>query len=174
MGGSSGSSGNNYDAAYNARMASVAEKYVAMAEADQSFWESDFKPMEQEMIAANRELIPAETALQKATMEQQSLALEGREPIRNEMYESALKYNPDDIVDKAVNDVLQSYSGAMASGKRDLATHGVNPNSGRYTALNNDSSINLAKTMGFVKSQARDLAEQTKERKQLNALSVGV
>jgi hypothetical protein len=166
--------GESYDAAYNERMASVAEQYAAMAEEDQDFWESDYKPMEAEMIAANREMIPVETALQKATMGQQMEAMEQREPVRNQIYESALSYNPDNIVDTAVNDVMQSYSGALAAGDRHMASRGVNLNSGQSRAMANDQSINLAKTIGAVKSQARNLAEEMKDKKLYGAMSVGV
>ncbi len=57
--------GDSYDAAYNARMATIAEAQQGMAEEYFQFWQTDYQPMEQAQIAANQELIPHETALQK-------------------------------------------------------------------------------------------------------------
>jgi hypothetical protein len=64
-----GSSGDNYDAAYNARMATIAEAQQRMAEEYFQFWQTDYKPMEQAQIAANLQLIPHETALQKQKLQ---------------------------------------------------------------------------------------------------------
>ena len=65
FGGGGKSSGSNYDVAYNARMASIAEAQQRMAEKSFSFWETDYKPMEAEQIKANREMIPLEVDLKK-------------------------------------------------------------------------------------------------------------
>jgi hypothetical protein len=64
-----GSSGDTYDAAYNARMATIAEAQQGMAEEYFQFWQDSYRPMEQEQIAANRGLIPYETALQTEQIE---------------------------------------------------------------------------------------------------------
>jgi len=61
-----GSSGESYDAAYNARMATLAETQQDMANQSFDFWKSDYQPMEKAQIAANMEMIPVETAMEKA------------------------------------------------------------------------------------------------------------
>jgi len=53
-----GSSGDTYDEAYNKRRATIAESQQGMAEDYFNFWETTFKPMEQEQVQANRDLIP--------------------------------------------------------------------------------------------------------------------
>ena len=68
-GGGGSSSGDTYDAEYNARMATIAESQQGMAEDYFNFWETDYKPMEEEQISANREMIPLETGLQKTQIQ---------------------------------------------------------------------------------------------------------
>jgi hypothetical protein len=59
-----GSSGENYDAAYNARMANIAESQQGMAEEYFKYWQSTYQPMETEQISANQRLIPYQTDLE--------------------------------------------------------------------------------------------------------------
>jgi hypothetical protein len=90
--GSSG--GDSFDAAYNARMASIAEQQQQMAQEYFNFWQTDYQPMEQEKIAANRELIPSETALTKANIEAQQELLPGQTALTKAENEAALSLLP--------------------------------------------------------------------------------
>ncbi|MGD9826872.1 hypothetical protein [Desulfobacter sp.] len=67
-----GGGGNGIDAAYNARMASVAEAQQAIAQKNFDFWESDYKPMEQAMINSNIALIPHETNYQAIKLDNEA------------------------------------------------------------------------------------------------------
>jgi len=73
-----GSSGDTYDAAYNARMATIAESQEGMAEDYFNFWETTFKPMETEQVQANRDLIPYEKALSKEQIQSQRELIPGQ------------------------------------------------------------------------------------------------
>jgi hypothetical protein len=64
--GSSSTSTTTIDYAYNARMAAVAEQEQAMANEYFTFYKSDYQPMERAQIAANVDLIPGQTAAEKA------------------------------------------------------------------------------------------------------------
>jgi len=59
-----GGGGNGIDREYNKRMASIAEAQQNIAQKNFEFWESDYKAMERDQIAANRALIPHETNYQ--------------------------------------------------------------------------------------------------------------
>jgi hypothetical protein len=69
--GGGSSSGDTYDAAYNARMATIAESQQEMAEEYFNYWQDTYRPMETEQIAANRRLTPYETDLQIDTLQSQ-------------------------------------------------------------------------------------------------------
>jgi len=169
MGG--GSSSQGYDAAYNARLASVAEAEQAISQEQMAFWRSDYKPMEQEQIQANRTLIPAETAYRQEQVGQLTQQLKNTAPIRQELISDALEYKPDSIVDTAVNDALQAFAGKYKMADRAMASRGVNPSSGQYLAMNQGQSLDFAKTLGGVKTQARNLAENEKQKRLAQALS---
>lgn len=166
-----GSSSQGYDAAYNARIASIAEAQQAIAQENMKFWRSDYKPMEQEQIQANRALIPAETAYRQEQIGQLTQQLKDTAPIRQALISDALKYQPDSIVDTAVNDALQAFAGKYKMADRTMASRGINPSSGQYLAMNQGQSLDFAKTLGAVKTQARNLADNEKQRRLAQALS---
>lgn len=64
-----GSSGDSYDAAYNRRMATIAEAQQGMADEYFQFWQDSYQPMEQAQIEANVSLIPEETLLRKSQLQ---------------------------------------------------------------------------------------------------------
>ncbi|SOD41712.1 hypothetical protein [Nitrosovibrio sp. Nv4] len=58
---------------------------------------------------------------------------------------------------EAVGDVARGYQGALASNQRAMARMGVNPNSGRFQALNHEINLGLAKdTAGAMNKARRD------------------
>ena len=56
-----GGGGDTYDAAYNARMATLSEEQQDWAREYMDYWRSDYLPMEQAQIEANMALLPLET-----------------------------------------------------------------------------------------------------------------
>lgn len=92
--GGGGSSGDTYDKAYNARMASIAEAQQSMAQDYFDFYKSDYQPMEREQIAANREMIPYETELSKEKIQAEMDLLPGQVALGKAQNESALALLP--------------------------------------------------------------------------------
>lgn len=92
--GGSGGGGDTIDKAYNARMATVAEDYKDLFKDDHDFYTKFYQPMEKEQIAANRELIPLETSLQKATLQSQQDLLPGQTALTKASNEAALSLIP--------------------------------------------------------------------------------
>ena len=86
-----GGSSENYDAEYNARMATIAEAQQGMAEAYFDFWKSDYKPMEEAQIAANIKEIPYQTDLNIATLQAQQELLPGQTALQAAQIETDLE-----------------------------------------------------------------------------------
>lgn len=86
--------GDSYDAAYNARMATIAEAQQGMAEEYFDFWQTDYRPMEQAQIDANMRLIPSETELNIARNEAESSLIPSTTELGIAQNESALSLLP--------------------------------------------------------------------------------
>lgn len=181
-----GGGGDSVDYAYNARMASVAEQAQAISNAQFDFWESDYKPLEQAKIAANLELIPSETELAltqnesalKLTEAQTADSLQAMQefsPVRTKFLEEAA--NGVDIesrVKKAAADAAHSFMNSNQTLARNAGRMGINPNSGRFTAMmNENNSLNQAKTIASAKTQARENAEQENFSRLTSAMNYG-
>ena len=191
-----GGGGATYDAAYNERMATIAEAQQGMAELYFDFWESDYKPMEKEQIAANREMIPYETGLQKEKIQAERELLPGqtaftgeqiaagrellpgqtalaklqtqdstaaineRAPVRTAFYNEALNgIDVESRANRAGADAAHSFASSNNIMRRNSARMGVSPDSGRFTAMQNENSLDRAKMVSGAKTQARTLAE---------------
>ncbi|WP_022667924.1 hypothetical protein [Desulfospira joergensenii] len=92
--GSGGGGGDSFDAAYNARMATIAEDYADLYGEDHDFYKQYYQPMEKAQIAANMELIPSETALAKAGNESALSLLPTQTELTQAQNESALSLIP--------------------------------------------------------------------------------
>jgi len=89
-----GGGGDSYDAAYNARMATIAEKTQGMADEYFKFWQTDYQPFEKAQIAANMEMLPGETALSKAQTESAMSLLPGQTKLTQAQMDSAMTLLP--------------------------------------------------------------------------------
>jgi hypothetical protein len=89
-----GGGGDNYDAAYNARMATIAEAQQRMAETYFDFWKSDYKGMEQAQIQANKQLVPSETNLALAQNKAAASLIPGQTSYAQAEIDSAMKLLP--------------------------------------------------------------------------------
>ncbi|WP_300456616.1 hypothetical protein [Desulfobacula sp.] len=184
-----GSSGDTFDAAYNARMATIAEAQQGMAEDYFKFWEESYKPMEQAQIDANMELIPSETGLNlaqneaalsllpqqtafaSATMADQTAAMKEKAPVRSAFYQEALNgVDVEGRANKAAADAAQAFMGSQATLGRDSSRMGINPNSGRFAAMSNANALNRAKAISGARTAARTNAEQENFGRLTNAM----
>lgn len=87
------------------------------------------------------------------------------QPVEERMVEDASNWDSDErkarMAAEAGADVTRSYQGAEASTNREMARMGVNPNSGRFLALNKESDIAQARdTAGAVNKARRDTETQ--------------
>lgn len=243
---SSSGGGDNYDAAYNARMATLAESQQEMANKVFDFYEAEYQPMESEQIAANRAMIPYETALNKekiqaerdllpsqvelgkatseaaldllpgetalagentqaqrdilpgqtaltigqneaalsllpgqtdltkAKISDEMTAMKEFAPVRTAYFNSAKDgVDIDSRVKRAAADAAHSFMNSDGVMRRNAARMGINPNSGRFTAMTNTNSLNRAKTIAGAKTQARTQAEQENFGRLTSAMNFG-
>lgn len=182
----------SYDAAFNARMATIAEAQQGMAEESFDFWRSDYKPMEQAQIGANLELIPSETELNLAQNqsnlslipEQTELAsaqigdtmtgIGERAPVREKFYQESLTgVDVEGRASRAGADASQSFANANSIMRRNTARMGINPTSGRFADMQNTNALNRAKTVASAQTTARTGAEQENYGRLANAMNYG-
>jgi hypothetical protein len=178
---------NTPDYAYNARMATVAEKEQNIADEYFKFYESYYQPMEKEQIASNRALIPAqtETELQKLNTAQGILGNIREEtqlakPVMAEYYKQALKgINPEEKVQQARADIASSFADEEAGLRREAGRLGIDPNSNRFMGAMANRGIEKAKAIGTASNQARNQVEQINfarlsEANQMNKRNIGI
>lgn len=129
---------NSEDEEYNARMAEIAEAQQRMAEEYYGYYKSYYQPYEKKQIAANTELLPYETGVQK-----------------NALIAGAAALDPAAAMDAASADVAQSYAGVQDSITSSLAKRGVRMDSGQALALQKGTALDRAKAMGAARTGAR-------------------
>ncbi len=86
--------GDSFDAAYNNRMATIAESQQGMAEDYYNFWKESYKPMEEAQINANMDMIPGETDLAIAKNDSALSLLPGQTELAAATNESNLALLP--------------------------------------------------------------------------------
>lgn len=149
---SGGGSSNSYDAAYNARIATLMEEESARG-AERYEWEKQhYQPYEEEMIAANRSLLPYQTA--------NALALQQNVGNLIDPTFAALEkgLNVEGQVGAAVSDVYSAFDKADAQKKTDALRMGIDPTSNAWATKTNN--VDRAKAEGQTRFAARNTLEQ--------------
>ncbi|WP_051677119.1 hypothetical protein [Maridesulfovibrio frigidus] len=181
-GGSSGGGGDGIDEAYNDRMATIYEAQQGMSEKSFDFWETDYKPMEQEQIAANRELIPVQTALAKeqiaSTRELLPLQTEaGKQQlnVRQDFMDEAQKgVDVNSRVSQAEADVKQGFGLAGMQAQRNYSRTGQNVNSGHFAGMQKDLALSQATAVAGARTKARNTAKDENFNRLKSASSLGM
>jgi len=140
MGGSGG--GDSYDAAYNARMAEIAERTAEMSESAFDVWETggtgtpggsgSGMGLEIAQNVAAQELLPFQTDYERAGMQFGAEQMGYKSDLMNKFYSSLGKNTEESAVGKARADVAGSISGAKSTAARDAQRRGVAPQAGGY------------------------------------------
>ncbi|MFZ5773060.1 MAG: hypothetical protein ACOY4W_16695 [Thermodesulfobacteriota bacterium] len=172
-GGSSTSVTNTYDPAYNKRMAVVAEDQQKIANQYFKFWESSYKPMETEQIAANRKLIPQQTQLQLAEIAAANKLLPGQTELSLQQMAAAMELLPEqtaaarkmldlgmqgsnerEAMSVAAADVAQQFGQAKEASLRTIARRGGVGSGASLAQIGNDA-MEQAKATAAAKTKAR-------------------
>lgn len=155
---------NSIDEAYNARMATIAEAQQAMAQEYFTFWQSQYKPYEAEMLEANRALIPQETALRSAQLQEgldilpmqaeaTKAQLGGAPGAIRDFYESA-DVDVGQRMNRAGADVAQEFDKSQGQFQRNLSRMGVMPGSERSLSMQQDFALDRARGVGGARTRA--------------------
>lgn len=149
---------NTQDTEYNARMATIAEQQQGMAQEYFDFWKSDYQPLEQEQIAANREMIAA------------------AKPVRDKFIEESLNgVNADAIAGTARADAEQAVTTAEQGSVRNMSRLGLNPSSGAFQdALAGTQALTRARAVTQSANTARALARSENYDRLTKASSLGM
>ena len=159
-GGQSGGSSttNTQDTEYNARMATIAEQQQAMAQQYFDFWQSDYKPLETDQIAANREMIAQ------------------AKPVRDKFIDESLSgVNEEAMAGTARADAEQAMTTADQGATRNLSRLGLNPDSGAFQdTLGRSEALTRARVVTQSANTARSLAKASNYDRLLKASSLGL
>jgi hypothetical protein len=102
-----------------------------------------------------------QTGYSKAQITDSMTAMNERAPVRSAFYDESFKgVDIESRVNKAAADASQSFMNSNNIMRRNTARMGVNPNSGRFASMQNENSLNRAKTVASAKTTARTGAEQ--------------
>ena len=152
-----GSSGDTYDEAYNKRMATIAESQQGMAEDYFNFWETTFKPMEQEQVQANRDLIPYEKALAKEKADAERNLIPGQTGLSQEQTEAQRQLLPGQtqVLETAGESTLQGLEsmGGLREKYYDEVYNGLDPEA-EATKAGTDASQAFSKSNEIMRRNA--------------------
>lgn len=125
----------------------------------------------QEMLAAQSELVPHETALRKQQMQTATRLTKERGGLMSALYKEALAgVDIDKRVSEARSGVEHSFKNQLGIANRNLSRMGIDPSSGRGLALQSDIGLLKAKSKAGLESQIRSQAElENFERKRVAA-----
>jgi hypothetical protein len=98
-------------------------------------------------------------------------------PLEQKLVAEAQEYDTEakreQLASRAAGDVSQAFGVVRQQAGRDMASRGLNPNSGRFAALNNQLSIQEALARAGSQTQARNQAEDLGYAKKLDAAGLG-
>jgi len=174
---SSSSTTYNYDPETQKVLREIMQSEQALAEESWNLWKQNALPYEQEMYAANRELLPlqkqaSEAALKEAIYdteqgrkvkdklrEQQLSELEQSAPVSKEFYKQVREgLDPEAEARKAEVDVRSAAAKEKEAMEADLSSYGIDPSSGRYANLDLQRRMNTAKNVVGARTDARTRA----------------
>lgn len=132
------------------------------------------RELEAKRIRQATELMPGETALAHANINDSLAAINERAPVRAAFYEQSLNgVNVESRANQAAADAAQAFMNSNNIAKRDAARMGVDPNSGRFAATANQNAIERSKAIGSAKSTARNSAESENYQRLTTAMNYG-
>lgn len=143
-------------AASNAELA----KEMAGVAREQLSWEKDRAAKQDPLIdkVVNQQIASGEANAERAESQWQ-IYRDLFAPVEERMVKDANEFDSDERKDRMASeagaDVSRSYEGALDSNQRQMERMGVNPNSGRFAALTNETNLAKAKDTAGAMNQAR-------------------
>jgi len=111
--------------------------------------------------SAELSLLPGQTALTAKEIADQSALIDQVAPVRQAFYQQATEgIDAEESANRAAADAAQAFMSASSTTSRDAARMGVDPNSGRFTAMQTGNEMEMAKAIGSARTTARTQAEE--------------
>ena len=163
-----------YDPAAPGRIGDIANRQMDMAEEAWDLYQTDFLPYEKEIMAANRELLPAQQKATRLGLEETSRDIEMNRPVKEALikqqladiglsgpaaekfYKEAVEgVDPETRMGEATADVQQGFGQAWGEIKREMSRAGIHPGSAKYKEMMADMIYNKAKNIAGARTTAR-------------------
>lgn len=170
--------GNKGDAAETSRR--LADSQIQIATEQWDMYKQVFAPYEAELVAAHRQIIQPQTALDLATIEAKTQDVSGRMALneetrqqqmrslqRSEASESAFYQaaeqglNVQDAMNAAQADVQQGYDASMPQLQRNISRTGAQAGGAKFTDAMAKMAYSRAKDIGFARTSARRQVQDT-------------
>ncbi len=131
--------------------------------------------LESAQISSAMELLPQQTALAGAQIADKMDIMRERKPVRQAFYSAALNgMDPEAQANRAAADAAQAFAGSSAAMSRSAARMGVNPNSGRFAAMDTGRAVQRAQAIGGARTQGRIQGEREKFARMQSAMGMGM
>jgi len=161
MGGGSGG-GDSYDAAYNARIATIMEEESARG-GEALAWEQTYvRPYEQAMMAGNQQIMESNLSLLPQQTANEKARLQGQAGLLSSVYSSLGKHDIGTAMNTATADMATAFGARDKENAMAMKGLGMTPNSSAFQANQND----MTKALGV--ASARTTARQNTEMRNLN------
>lgn len=142
--------------------ADLAKEMAGVAK-DQLAWEKDRAARQDPLVEkiVNQQIQSGQDNADRAT-EQWNIYKSMFQPVESKMVDDAMNFDSPDrqnmLAGQAAADVTQGYTGALDQNQRAMERMGVNPNSGKFAAINNETNLAQAKDTAGAMNSARNNA----------------
>lgn len=155
----------------------IADKQAATADDMLEFYKdqyADIKPILEQVTQTQMDVMKANNQrAQEYSDYEKSTYRPLEQSIVKEANEFSTEGKREALATKAAADVNTAFANTRAQESRALSRMGVNPNSGRFAALNNQLSLTQAATSAGAMTKARDSAEQLGFARKMDAAGLG-
>lgn len=162
MGGGGG--GKQYDAEYNARIATLMEAEGVRGEEQYQWEKANLRPYEQAQIRANTSLIPGQTALAQDQINSERLRLEHRNATLPGIYNELGQHDVGAAMNTATADMAAAFGARDTENTMAMKGLGIRPTSSAFQANQNDMTKALgvasARTKARTDTKALNLQEK--------------
>lgn len=150
------------------KMADIAASQMQISAEQWSMYKNVFAPYEAELVAAHRQIIPEQTALDLSSISAQQEGITRRSEsldrslgVEEAFYDQAQQgMNVQDRMNAAQADVQQGYDVSQPQMMRDASRLGLQPGSGKFTDAMAKMAYSRAKDIGFARTNARRTTEE--------------
>lgn len=195
-----GSHSTSVDKEYNKGLLEIQQRQQGIADEYFAFWKETQKPYEEAQAQVNmellpfekdaykqqkiaeelyargqREIIPLQTNLSKASIQDQIDTLGMMQPVKTNFFQQAAQgKDVGGAMAQAQADAAKGFEDAAAATSRAMGRMGVNPASGRYAGVNAEQDLAKAAAVAGARTQARTEAQDENFRRLAMGMQFGM